>query len=256
MGVPIGRRSVLKMAMASGTLACRNDTKPPIADDWGGLDVAKVGRMREDERGGTAIVLLHGWGASGDDLVPLAEVLASPRARFFVPAAPLPEMGGRAWWHLDAKDRPQHACDGEMPAGYQPNRQVSAVRTAIRSVLRTIRARYAPDTLVLGGFSQGGMLSLDVALAADPPVDRVLVLSGSLLADSLAGLSASRPSRPRVFMSHGRRDHMLPFQGADQARATLERHGFDVTWHPFDGDHEIPSSVVQHVREFLFAKTD
>ena len=74
---------------------------------WGGLDVARVSDMREDERGGSAVVVLHGWGAPGDDLVPLAEALQRPGVRFFVPAAPLPEMGGgRAWWHLDPYARP------------------------------------------------------------------------------------------------------------------------------------------------------
>ena len=61
---------------------------------WGGLNVARVSDMSEDERGGSAVVVLHGWGAPGDDLVPLAEALLRPGVRFFVPAAPLPEVGG------------------------------------------------------------------------------------------------------------------------------------------------------------------
>jgi phospholipase/carboxylesterase len=238
------------LTMVSGPLACRSDA-PPAAPDWGGLDVAKVGRMRDDERGGTAIVLLHGWGAGGRDLVPLAEELARGRSRFFVPAAPLVEGTGRAWWHLDA-DRPAHAVDGVMPEGYQPRRQVGAARRAVQTILRTIRSRYAPDSLVLGGFSQGAMLSLDVALAADPPVDRVAALSGSLLADSLEGLRAPRAQRPPIFMSHGRMDGLLPFQGSERAKRTLEQRGFAVAWHPFDGGHEIPADVVEHLKTFVF----
>jgi phospholipase/carboxylesterase len=241
------------LTMAASPMSCRADA-PPTTADWGGLQIAKVGQMREDERGGTAVVLLHGWGASGDDLVSLAHDLARPRTRFFVPAAPLVEGAGRAWWHLDA-DRPSHAFDGEMPEGYQPRRQVSAVRRAVQTLLRTIRSRYAPDVLVLGGFSQGAMLSLDVALAADPAVDRVAVLSGSLLADSLEGLHATRTSRPPIFMSHGRRDAMLSFQGSERAKLTLEQHGFAVTWHPFEGAHEIPRAVVEHLKDFLFNGT-
>jgi phospholipase/carboxylesterase len=213
--------------------------------------------MREDERGGVAVVLLHGWGASGDDLVPLARALAVPQSRFFVPAAPLAEVGGgRAWWHLDAVDRPAYACDGELPKAYAPNRQLAVVRRAVQTMLRSIRSRYAPRVLVLGGFSQGAMLSLDAALAADPPVDRVAVLSGSLVADSLEGLRAPRPSRPSIFMSHGRHDTRLSFEGGEKAKQTLERHGFAVTWHPFEGDHEIPAPVVAHLREFMFEGTE
>jgi phospholipase/carboxylesterase len=264
MGEPIARRHVLKVAMASSLLSCRpgdasHSASPADANaplDWGGLEVARFGHMKEDERGGTAVVLLHGWGARGDDLVPLARSLGRPRTRFFVPAAPLPETGGgRAWWHLDSH-RPSHATDGEVPTGFVPSPVVKAARSSVQAVLRTIRSAYAPRTLVLGGFSQGAMLSLDVALAADPPVDRVVVMSGSLLADSLDGLRAPRDPRPPIFVSHGRGDGMLPFQGAERAKNMLEREGFVVTWHPFEGGHEIPSDVVEHVREFMFAGLD
>jgi phospholipase/carboxylesterase len=272
MGLPITRR-VLILAMATGLVACRGGGQResgsasaaatsgapsggPSPSDWGGLEVARFGFMGEEERGGVAVVLLHGWGASGDDLVPLARELGRPGTRFFVPAAPLAETGGgRAWWHLDAS-RPATATDGELPAGHQPNHQLGVVRSSVQAILRTIRSRYAPNTLVLGGFSQGAMLSLDVALAADPPVDRVVVMSGSLLADSLEGLRTAQGGRPPVFVSHGRSDGMLPFQGAERAKDTLERHGFAVTWHPFEGGHQIPRSVVEHVREFMFGGTN
>src|SRR5258706_2356354 len=116
--------------------------------DWGGLDMARVGSMGEDEPGGVAVVLLHGWGAEGDDLVNLARELARPHARFFIPAAPLSEAGGgRAWWHLNLDDRPAHAWDDHADADYQPNQQLAAVRTAVQTILKTIRERYAPDAL-------------------------------------------------------------------------------------------------------------
>jgi phospholipase/carboxylesterase len=208
--------------------------------------------MKQEERGGTAVVLLHGWGARGDDLVGLAHALVRPRTRFFVPAAPLPEGSGRAWWHLDREDRPSHAWDDQGDATYKPHPQVRAVRTAVQTVLETVRSQYAPDVLALGGFSQGAMISYDVALAASPSVDRVAAMSGVMLADSLPGLRASRTSRPPIFVSHGRRDPMLSFAGAEKAKEMLERHGYSVEWHPFDGVHEIPPTVVEALATFLF----
>src|SRR4051794_25872262 len=114
------RRRALLAAISSAPLACRQRPRPSVQaaapaganDPWGGLTMARAGRMRDDERGGTAVVLLHGWGAPGDDLLPLADEIGGPRTRFFAPAAPLPEVGGgRAWWHLDPDDRPMHAWD-------------------------------------------------------------------------------------------------------------------------------------------------
>ncbi len=105
---------------------------------------------------------------------------------------------------------------------------------------------------MLGGFSQGAMLSLDVALAADPPVDRVIAMSGLLLADSLAGLEAERASRPAIFVSHGRADPVLPFSEGERAKNLLAKRGFDVTFRPFDGGHQIPAPIVEAVSSCLF----
>jgi phospholipase/carboxylesterase len=122
----------------------------------------------------------------------------------------------------------------------------------VQALLRAVRARHQPDTLVLGGFSQGAMLSLDVALAAEPAVDRVVALSGLLLADSLPGLRAARPARPAIFASHGRQDPVLPFAEGEQARTLLASAGFSVTWRPFDGGHTIPPPIVEALDGFLF----
>jgi phospholipase/carboxylesterase len=249
--VGVSRRALLA---AGASLGCQSRRAAPVetAADWGGLELVRIGPEREDQAGGTAVVLLHGWGAPGDDLVPLGHELAAPRTRFFVPAAPLPERGGgRAWWHLDAADRPAQAASDEEPAGHRHHPQVLAVRGAIQQLLRTIVARHNPDRLVLGGFSQGAMLSLDVALAAAPAVDRVFALSGVLLVDSLAALKAPRSVRPPVFMSHGRQDPVLPFVGGQRAKELLERHGYQVTFHPFAGGHGIPPEVVEALRAFL-----
>ena len=211
--------------------------------------------MKPEERGGQLVVLLHGWGARGDDLVPLARALARPGARFLMPAAPLPESGGgRAWWHLDPQTRPAHALSDELPEGHRPSAPLAASREAVQALLRDAKERYAPDSIAVGGFSQGAMLSLDVALAADPAVDRVAVLSGVLLADSLPALRAQPPgaARPAVLVTHGSSDPILPFRSAERIASVLEPRGYRVTWLPFEGGHEIPPLVVTRLREFLF----
>src|SRR5690606_6768303 len=153
--------------------------------------------------------------------------------------------GGRAWWHLDQPDRPAHAWSDELPPSFRPNRSVERARHAVQSLLRGARQRYAPESVALVGFSQGGMLALDVALQRDPRVDRVAVLSGVLIADSLPALHAAQPPHPRVFISHGKSDPVLPFQGGASIRTILEPRGFPISWHPFRGGHEIPRDVVE-----------
>lgn len=223
---------------------------------WGGLDIVRVSDMREDERGGIAVVVLHGWGAPGDDLVPIAQMLKRPGVRFFVPAAPLPEMGGgRAWWHLDPNVRPPHAASDQTTPGFRPTPAVVAARAAVQGLIATVVDRHAPATIALCGFSQGAMLALDVALAGTPGVARVVAMSGVLLMDSVPALRAPHPTKPRFLLSHGRHDPVVPFAAGTSAKDLLEKHGFPVTWRPFDGGHEIPPPVLRDLDRFLFPGT-
>ncbi len=272
----LSRRHVLLATLGAAPLGCRRarpiaatSASPVGPVPWGGLDVARVSDMGDGERGGHAVIVLHGWGAPGDDLVPFAEALRRPGVRFFVPAGPLPEMGGgRAWWHLDPNTRPPHAGSDELPPGFQPTAAVTAARTAVQGLIASVVDRYAPATVSLVGFSQGAMLSIDVALAGAPvvnarevrppsegcEVDRVVAMSGVLLVDSVPALCASRGARPGFLLSHGRQDPVVPFAAGSHAKDLLEKHGLPVTWHPFDGGHEIPRAVLSAVRRFLFSE--
>jgi phospholipase/carboxylesterase len=257
----LSRRDALLATLAAAPLACHRP-RPPLAAaadaggappaPWGGLDVVRVSGMRDDERGGAAVVVLHGWGAPGDDLVPIARALKRPGVRLFVPAGPLPEMGGgRAWWHLDPRTRPPHASTDVVAPGFRPTPAVLAARAAVQGLVATVVERHAPDSVALVGFSQGAMLSIDVALAGAPRVDRVVAMSGVLLEDSVPALAAA-PAGTLFFLSHGRQDPVVPFSSGDRARELLEKHGFAVTWRPFDGGHEIPGPVLADVERFLF----
>jgi phospholipase/carboxylesterase len=258
----VTRRDALLVTLAAAPLGCRRSDRTIVAPSgagaaggtsaWGGLQVARVSDMRDDERGGSAVVVLHGWGAPGDDLVPIAQALKRPGARFFVPAAPLPELGGgRAWWHLDPNSRPPHATSDQLPAGFRPTPDVIAARAAVQGLIATIVDRHAPTTVALVGFSQGAMLAIDVALAGAPHVERVVAMSGVLLVDSVPALTAPHATKPRFLLSHGRQDPVVPFAAGSQAKDLLEKHGFRVTWKPFAGGHEIPPPLLAEIDRFL-----
>ena len=264
----ISRRSALAWALCSGAAACRSGARaaptPPASarstkPDFGGLEVSEVTQMGAEERGGHAVVLLHGYGAHGDDLVSLARELLQPRTRFVLPAAPIAMAnGGRAWWAIDAADRPRYVTDSGASAASSAAGSATSTpaldfaRSAVERVLAGTVASYAPDTLSIAGFSQGAMLSLDVALVAPPAVSRVALLSGALLEDAAARLERYADAKPAIFVSHGREDRRLPFSGAERMRTELSSRGFDVTWRPFTGGHEIPGDIVRELRHFLF----
>jgi phospholipase/carboxylesterase len=218
-----------------------------------GLTTRIVGRA--DAK--TTTILLHGFGAPGDDLVALARYIDAP-TRFVFPEAPL-ELSGmyggaRAWWLLDLVKLEQELRDGtprdrsgETPDG------LAAARTQVSRLVDQVKARFvvADDRIVLGGFSQGAMLALDVALHRDQPPGGIVMMSGTLVAESAwAPRFASLAGTP-IFQSHGKHDMLLPFSVAETLRDKLRAAGATVDWHPFAGAHEIPPLVLHELGAFL-----
>jgi phospholipase/carboxylesterase len=208
---------------------------------------------------GPLVLLLHGFGAPGDDLLSLADELDVPTGtRFVIPEGPLTLSFGpsdaRAWWLIDmariAADRAAgriRDLSNEIPRGLAPARET--MLAFLKEVERTFGAD--PRKTVLGGFSQGAMLSCDVMLQSDHPYAGLVQLSGNLLAQPIWGpLIPKRKGMP-VFQSHGMQDEILPYVGAERLRDTLSQSGLAVEWHRFRGGHEIPESVLQRLGVFL-----
>jgi phospholipase/carboxylesterase len=208
---------------------------------------------------GPLVLLLHGFGAPGDDLLSLADELDVPTGtRFVIPEGPLTLSFGpsdaRAWWLIDmariAADRAAgriRDLSNEIPRGLAPARET--MLAFLKEVERTFGAD--PRKTVLGGFSQGAMLSCDVMLQSDHPYAGLVQLSGNLLAQQIWGpLMPKRKGMP-VFQSHGMQDEILPYVGAERLRDTLSQSGLAVEWHRFRGGHEIPEPVLQRLGVFL-----
>ncbi len=223
------------------------------------LDVVLAGGS-DREGGGTGplVVLLHGFGAPGDDLVPLWRVMRVPQGtRFAFPAAPLethmmPGFDSRAWWHIDML-RLQMAIERGDPrelSGEEPEGLAEA-RAKLDAFLTEIRRALSPSSLVLGGFSQGSMLSMDVALRTSHSPDALVLLSSTLLAEDVWVPKMKALAGKPIFQSHGTHDPILPFGLAERLKNELVAAGADVTFVPFRGVHEIPPPVLAELCNFL-----
>lgn len=226
----------------------------------GSLNARLVGGT--DGRGsgsGPLVILLHGFGAPGDDLVPLAEALDVPTAtRFLFPEGPLHLNAGygdaRAWWMIDMNRLAQERAAGRMRdlSGEVP-RGLPAARDAIHAFLTALPTALPVDPLrtVLGGFSQGAMLTCDMVMRTSTPCAALVQLSGSLLArNEWHPAVAMRRGLP-VFHSHGMQDEVLPFPMAERLRDEMTALGLTVEWHGFRGGHEIPMRVLSRLSQFL-----
>ena len=208
---------------------------------------------------GPLVLLLHGFGAPGNDLVPLADVMNVPiGTRFVFPEGPLSLSFGprdaRAWWLIDmariaADQAAGRARDlsNEIPKGLAPARE--KMLAFLKEVEHTFGVD--PRKTILGGFSQGAMLSCDLMLRTTQPYAGLIQLSGTLLAAQEWGpLLQQRKGLP-VFQSHGMQDEVLPYGGAEKLRDTLTLGGLAVEWHSFRGGHEIPRGVLQRLGTFI-----
>jgi phospholipase/carboxylesterase len=189
----------------------------------------------------------------------LAEVPNVPQGiRFIFPEGPLSLGFGygdsRAWWIIDmAKLESERAAGRSRDLSVEVPRGLSLAREAIETFLTHLPRRMPIDykQVVIGGFSQGAMLSCDNALHTDRRYAGIVQLSGNLLAQSVWGpLMPKRKGLP-VFQSHGTQDDILPYMGAERLRDALSKAGLVVDWHSFRGGHEIPPPVLRQLGAFL-----
>lgn len=217
------------------------------------------GTDREGGGDGPLVVLFHGFGAPGTDLVGLWRMLRVPsRVRFAFPEAPLslPEFPfpARAWWHIDLS-RFEHPISetealarmDEVPEG------LASAREHATACLDALQARLgvSGDKIVVGGFSQGAMVACDLALADTRPLAGLALLSTTLI--SAASWRTRMPARCHlpVFQSHGREDPLLPYRAAELLRDRWTQAGAQVEFVEFRGGHEIPPSVLAALSAFV-----
>ncbi len=166
------------------------------------------------------VVLLHGWGANGDDLIGLAPYFAQglPDALFLSPHAPFPceaNPAGLQWFSLT--DRSQSAMVGG----------VRLAATLVESYLAEQQAAHgltAAQTALVG-FSQGTMLSLHLAPRLAEPLAAVVGYSGALLGKELLGEELK--SKPPVLLVHGESDPVVPASASRDAAEALQTAGLD-----------------------------
>jgi phospholipase/carboxylesterase len=197
------------------------------------------------------VVLLHGYSMSPSDLAPFARSLDID-ALFHFLEAPMPcAEGGLCWWPAVAEGR--GAGPRDLAAARPDGRD--AIRAQLHETLQQIVAAQRGDLpLVLGGFSQGAMLSCDYLLQhAAVPVAGAVLLSSSRIAFEEWQPHLSRLRGLPVFVSHGRDDPDLAFDAGVALEAAMRTAGARTQWVPFDGGHEIPLVVWRRLKRFLLS---
>ena len=199
-----------------------------------------------------AVIWLHGLGADGHDFEPVVPQLVRPAERawrFVFPHAALRTVtvnGGLrmpAWYDIIAFDRRAQ----EDAAGL---RQTDG---DVRELIAAQRARGIPaDRIVLGGFSQGGAVSLYTALRHTERLAGVMALSTYLpLSDRLAAERAPANAGTPIFMAHGLSDTVVSLTRGVESRDFLQALRFAVEWHQYPMAHSVCADELLDIRQFL-----
>lgn len=164
------------------------------------------------------VLLLHGLGADGNDLIGLAPYFAQalPDALFVSPHAPFAcDMAptGRQWFSLQ---------DQSMPAMFEGVRRAAPILEAFIDNLLEAHG-LTEDRLAYVGFSQGTMMSLHVATRRHDSCAAVVGYSGLLV--GAEELATEITARPPVLLVHGDADPVVPVEALPMSQKALETAG-------------------------------
>jgi phospholipase/carboxylesterase len=195
-----------------------------------------------------AVIFLHGLGDSGHGWSEIARMPAFAGlsgVRFVFPHAndmPVTMNNGMrmpSWYDIDLAQRHREDETG-----------LRASQALIEALIDREKARGIPASrIVLAGFSQGCVMTLQTGLRAQEKLAGLMCLSGYLpLADKLAAERNPDSIDVPIFMAHGQFDQVIPVSWGQQSRDKLAALGYQVEWHEYPMEH---SSSPEELRDML-----
>jgi phospholipase/carboxylesterase len=208
------------------------------------------------------IVIFHGYGADAYNLAPLQEVL-DPHQKFnwFFPNGPIPldlglGMRGHAWVHLDLE-----AFQRQLRSTPPPQDLSKVVPTVDREEMRSeIEAWWiavstahglVKENTLFGGFSQGAMTAIDLALFSNLSTKGLLLMSAALLDQADWDEGLQKAQRLPYFQTHGQQDDVLPFYLAESLHKLFQKNQWEGEFRSFSGGHEIPPHLFGGIIDFI-----
>jgi phospholipase/carboxylesterase len=193
------------------------------------------------------VVLLHGYGSDGADLIGLAPYWqdALPDALFVSPNAPeqcRQLTSGFQWFDV--------SFDGDRLASRQMG--VINARPVLVDFLNDLwtQTGIAPEQTILAGFSQGAMMALHVGLSLERPLMGIIAFSGAFLPPE--GFGTDALAQPPVCLVHGDMDEVVDPELSADADVALRLAGFDVSYHVSEGvGHGIAPDGLAFATEFI-----
>jgi len=192
-----------------------------------------IHRPSVDAKAPLSLILLHGLGADEHDLMGLAPYM-DPKLEIICLRAPLESpWGGYSWFGIDFDERGIIVDQAEA-------------RESLRQLVEFLET-VDIGPRILGGFSQGAMMSLGVLAERPDLIQGVLAMSGAWLPEWKPVLATDVP----VLMTHGTADQVVDFQRGQDAARVLSELGHQVEFHAYPMGHEIDGACLEEVCGWL-----
>lgn len=195
------------------------------------------------------VIWLHGLGADGHDFETIVPQLALSELniRFVFPHAPIRAvtinagMEMRAWYDID----PQAPLDASSDIAISVS-QVSAL------IDHELERGLSADRIVLAGFSQGGVITLELALAYHKKLAGIMALSTYIHdLENLTQRIGLANIETSIFMAHGLMDPMIPIARAVAAKSALTELAYPVEWHEYPMGHQLCQEQITDISHWL-----
>ena len=197
-----------------------------------------------------AVILCHGYGGDGKDISILAGYWRTylPDTIFICPDAPEKceaSPSGFQWFDLTDQD-PEQILSKSLVAENKLNKLINEVKEGYNLLANQI---------IIGGFSQGSMISLQTGIKRKDKINSILGYSGKII--DLEHLSKNIVSRPNIFLMHGDIDQVVPVDGLLEAKNFFNKNNYEIETKIFkDCEHRIPmegsSLGLQFIKKHLY----
>ena len=189
----------------------------------------------ENQNPENAVILCHGYGGDGKDISILANYWKNylTKTVFICPDAPercVVSPTGYQWFDLMDQTKEQ-ILSKSLVAENKLNKLIDEVKS---------KYKLAADKIIIGGFSQGCMLSLQTGIKRKDKINSIIGYSGRII--STDHLSKNLISRPNIILMHGDLDQVVTIESFLEAKEFFGKHNYDVETKIFKHcEHRIPT---------------
>ncbi len=211
-------------------------------------DQLETVEIEPDQTATGTVIWMHGLGADAHDFEPIVALLTlNQPLRFVFPNAPVRPvtinagMEMRAWYDID----PGAPLTGEA--------EIRESAAAVQQLIEKENTRGIPTpAITLAGFSQGGVIALQLGLRSEERLAGIMALSTYVhdhehLSEEVSFASIDVP----IFMAHGRADPMIPIARAVTSREAMAALNYQIQWHEYAMGHQVCPEEIADIAAWL-----